>query len=311
MGGDWLFFLVGTLSLVCIYAIYTIGLNIQIGYTGLGNLGHVAFFAIGAYASVILTIPKPGPEVAYIVGFGAPLWVGGVAGALAAGLFAFLIGMPILKIGEEYFVAVTFAFSEVLRYVLINEKWLTNGPTGFYGLDRPFRKLFGPYAYEFFFLFLTFVVLFIALVIIQRICVSPYGRLLKGIRVNEQLCKALGKDTDRAKMKAFVLGAMFAGAAGSLYARYTTLVVPDMFVPYVTFIAWWGVMMGGIGNNKGVIIGSFIFVMADQLTLFLQVSAEHAVRLSSLRAVIMGVMLILILRFMPQGVLKEKKITFR
>ena len=121
-------------------------------------------------------------------------------------------------------------------------------------LDGHFRKFFDSYAYEYFFLFLTIIFLLIALVVIQRICASPYGRLLKGIRENEPLCKALGKDTDGAKMKVFVLGAMFAGVAGSLYARYTTLVVPDMFVPHVTFIAWWGVIMGGIGNNKGVVI---------------------------------------------------------
>ncbi|MEW5721488.1 MAG: branched-chain amino acid ABC transporter permease [Thermodesulfobacteriota bacterium] len=311
MGGDLLFFFVGTSTLAGIYAIFTLGLNVQIGYTGLANLGHVAFFAIGAYVSVILTIPRPGTDVAFIVGYGLPMWVGVAAAALAAGLFAFLIGLPILKIGEEFFLVVTFAFSEVLRYFLINEKWLTNGPTGFYGLDRPWRQYFSPSGYEVFFLFLVVVALVVSYLVSEKICRSPFGRLLKGVRENEPLCQALGKDTFRAKMKSFVIGAMLAGVAGSLYARYTTLIVPGMFTPYVTFIAWWGVMMGGIGNNLGSIIGSFIFVFADQITLFLQVSGEYAVKLSSLRAVIMGVLLILILRFMPKGVLKEKRTTYR
>jgi len=109
MGGDILSFLVGTVSLAGIYAIYTLGLNLQFGYTDLANLGYVAFFAIGAYVSIILTFPPPGLMDAYRFGFNLPMWVGVIGAAGAAALFAFLIGLPTLKIGAEYFVAVTFA----------------------------------------------------------------------------------------------------------------------------------------------------------------------------------------------------------
>jgi branched-chain amino acid transport system permease protein len=311
MGGDWALFLAGAVSLAGIYAIYTLGLNIQVGFTGLGNLGYVAFFAIGAYTSVILSMSPPGPDVAYIVGYGLPMWAGMIGGSLAAGFFALIIGIPTLKIGEDYFVVVTFAFSEVLRYFLINEKWLTNGTTGFYALERPFEQFFGARNYEFFFLFLIVVAVIIAYLVMRKICNSPFGRLLKGVRESEQVCLALGKNIYRVKMKAFIIGAMFAGFAGSLYARYTTLVVPEMFIPYFTFVAWLSLMIGGRGNNKGAILGCFIFILADQFTLFVQASAAYAVKLASLRAFIMGALLIIVLRWLPKGILKEKKVIYK
>ena len=303
-------FLVGTIALAAIYAIYTLGLNLQFGYTDLANLGFVASFAIGAYVSVILTYPPPGPTDAYMFGFNLPIWVGVIAAAGAAALSAFLIGLPTLKIGAEFFVAVTFAFGEIVRLIAENETWLTNGSFGFYGLSRPFKQFFSSYTYEFFFASLMVGSLIIAYLIMTRICNSPFGRMLKGIRENDMACRSLGKDVFRAKLKSYMIGAAFAGVAGSLYARYTTVVVPSMFVPHVTFVAWWAVMMGGKGNNKGAILGAFIFVFVDQLTIFAQASAAYATRLSSLRMFILGVMLILILRFLPQGILKEKKVIY-
>lgn len=310
MGGDLLSFLVGVVSLAGIYAIYTLGLNLQFGYTDLGNLGYVAYFAIGAYTSIVLTASPPGPMDAYMFGFNLPMWVGVIGAAIAAALFAFLIGLPTLKIGAEHFVVVTFAFAEIVRLVAENEGWLTNGSFGFCGLDRPFKQFFSPYAYEFFFASLMVGSLIIAYLIMRRICDSPFGRALKGIRENEVACKALGKDVFRYKLKSFMIGAAFAGVAGSLYVRFTTVAVPSMFVPFVTFVAWWAVMMGGKGNNKGVILGAFIFVFVDQFTLFAQASAAYATRLASLRMFILGVMLILILRFLPHGVIKEAKVVY-
>lgn len=310
MGGGVLSFLVGTIALAAIYAIYTLGLNLQFGYTDLANLGYVAFFAIGAYVSVILTYSPPGPMDVYRFGFNLPLGVGMIGAAGAAALFAFLIGLPTLKIGAEYFVAVTFAFAEIVRLVAENETWLTNGSFGFYGLSRPFKQSFSSYTYDFFFASLMVGCLIIAYLIMSRICNSPFGRMLKGIRENDIACRSLGKDVFRAKLKSYMIGAAFAGVAGSLYARYTTVVVPSMFVPSVTFVAWWAVMMGGKGNNKGAILGAFIFVFVDQFTIFAQASAAYATKLSSLRMIILGVMLILILRFLPQGILKEKKVFY-
>jgi branched-chain amino acid transport system permease protein len=310
MSGDVLSFLAGTIALAAIYAIYTLGLNLQFGYTDLANLGYVAFFAIGAYVSVILTYSPPGPMDVYRFGFNLPLGVGVIGAAVVAALSAFLTGLPTLKIGAEYFVAVTFAFAEIVRLVAENETWLTNGSFGFYGLSRPFKQFFSSYTYEFFFASLMVGCLIIAYLIMRRICNSPFGRMLKGIRENDMACRSLGKDVFRAKLKSYMIGAAFAGVAGSLYARYTTVVVPSMFVPSVTFVAWWAVMMGGKGNNKGAILGAFIFVFVDQLTIFAQVSAAYATKLSSLRMLILGVMLILILRFLPQGILKEKKIVY-
>ena len=311
MSESIVFFLTGTIALAAIYAIYTLGFNLQFGYTDLANMGYVAFFAIGAYVSVILTYAPPGPADVYRFGFNLPLWVGVIAAGPAAALFAFLTGLPTLKIIKaDYFIAVTFAFAEIVRMVTQNEAWLTNGNFGFYGLNRPFKQFFSSSAYEFFFAALMIGCLIIAYFIMRRICESPFGRMLKGIRENDVASQSLGKDVFRAKLKSYMIGAAFAGVAGSLYPFYATAIVPKMFVPSVTFVAWWAVMMGGKGNNKGAILGAFIFILVDQLTIFTQTSAAYATRLSSLRGIIMGMMLILILRFLPQGVLKEKRVVY-
>jgi branched-chain amino acid transport system permease protein len=311
MSESIVFFLTGTIALAAIYAIYTLGFNLQFGYTDLANMGYVAFFAIGAYVSVILTYSPPGPSDVYRFGFNLPIWVGVIAAAPAAALFAFLTGLPTLKIIKaDYFIAVTFAFAEIVRMVTQNEAWLTNGNFGFYGLNRPFKQFFSSRSYEFFFASLMVGCLIIAYFIMRRICESPFGRMLKGIRENDVACQSLGKDVFRAKLKSYMIGAAFAGVAGSLYPFYSTAIVPRMFVPSVTFVAWWAVMMGGKGNNKGAILGAFIFIFVDQLTIFTQTSAAYATRLSSLRGIIMGMMLILILRFLPQGVLKEKRVVY-
>lgn len=301
-------FLAGVISLAGIYAIATLGYNLQFGQTGLVNLGYVAYFAVGAYASVILTIGHPGPHAAYIFGFGLPMWVGFIGGAIAAAIFAYLVGLSTLRLGIDYFVVVTFAVGEVLRYVLLNEAWLTNGLTGFHSLAQPFRGSFGPLVYEYFFAGLVIIILVATYLFVDRICKSPFGRSLKSVRENENVCLSLGKKTASYKMKSFMIGAAIAGLAGSLYVRFTTLARPEIFIPAITFTALLSMIIGGKGNNKGAVVGTFIFIFAVELTRFFQVSAAYAIRISALRTLAMGIMLILILRYLPQGLIEEAKV---
>ena len=301
-------FLAGVVSLAAIYAVSTLGYNLQFGQTGLVNLGYVAYFAVGAYASVIVTIPHPGPHAAYMFGFGLPMWVGFIAAPVAAAFFAYLVGLPSLRLGIDYFVVVTFAVGEVLRYVLLNEVWLTNGLTGFHSLTQPFRESFGPLVYEYFFAGLMIVILAATYLVVGRICKSPFGRALKAVRENEHVCLSLGKKVSSYKMRSFMIGAAIAGLAGSLYVRFTTLARPEVFIPAITFTALLSMIIGGKGNNKGAVLGTFIFIFAIELTRFFQVSAAYAVKISSLRILAMGIMLILILRYLPQGIIKEAKV---
>lgn len=301
-------FLVGVASLAGIYAIFTLGYNVQFGQTGLVNLGYVAYFAVGAYTSVILTIPHPGPRAAYMFGFGLPPWVGFVGAATAAAIFAYLVGLPTLRLGIDYFVVVTFAVGEVLRYVLLNEVWLTNGLRGFHSLTQPFRNSFGPYTYDYFFAALVITALVATYLVVERICKSPFGRSLKAVRESENVSLSLGKKVSSYKMKSFVIGAVIAGFAGSLYVRFTTLARPEMFNPAVTFTALLSMIIGGKGNNKGAVLGAFVFIFAVELTRFFQVSAAYAVKISSLRTLAMGILLVLSVRYLPQGIIKEAKV---
>jgi len=301
-------FLAGVISLAGIYAISTLGYNLQFGQTGLVNLGYVAYFAVGAYASVILTIPHPGPHAAYMFGFGLPMWVGFIGAPIAAGIFAYIVGLPTLRLGIDYFVVVTFAVGEVLRYVLSNEVWLTNGLTGFHSLAQPFRESFGPLVYEYFFAGLMIIILVATYLFVNRICRSPFGRALKSVRENESVCLSLGKKASSYKMKSFIIGAAIAGLAGSFYVRFTTLARPEIFIPAVTFTALLSMIIGGKGNNKGAVLGTFIFIFAVELTRFFQVSAAYAIRISPLRTLATGIMLIVILRYLPQGIIKEVRV---
>jgi branched-chain amino acid transport system permease protein len=174
MAGNWIAFLVGITSLVGIYSIYVLGLNFEFGYAGLPNLGAVAYFAIGAYTSTLLTIPCPDATEMYILGFNLPMVVGVIGGGIVASFFAFLLGIPTLRLRGDYFVVVTFGFAEVLRYVLENEHWLSNGVIGFYGLPRPLRYLFSSHSYEYFFTFLIVTVLIVAYLVLNRGCNSPF-----------------------------------------------------------------------------------------------------------------------------------------
>src|SRR6056297_1800696 len=130
-------FIVSVLTVAGIYALLTLGLNVQWGETGLLNFGHVAFFAVGAYTSALVTVAPPGEMQSYVFGFGLPIPVGIVAACLAAGVVAVVIGYPTLQLREDYLAMVSIGLAEILRYVFINEKWLTGGASGIYGIPQP------------------------------------------------------------------------------------------------------------------------------------------------------------------------------
>jgi len=307
---EWINFLVGMATLAAIYGIIALAYNVQYGYTKMINFGTVAWFAIGAYAYTILTTHPPHPEDAYLFGFGFSPVIGIIGAAVASAFVAFLIGLPTLRLKGHYFAIVTFAFAEILGYVLINEKWLTNGTIGFFGIPRPLAGVISAQVYYYLLFSMVLAGLIVSYLLLNRACKMPFGRTLKGIRENEVACLSLGKKVSSFKMKAFVLSSVFIGIAGSLYAMYMTLVTPDMFTLLVTFTVLFGVVIGGKGNNKGAVVGMFILVFADQFTRFIEVPSTFAVKMSAIRAMIYGLLLIIILRFLPEGIIKEKKITY-
>ncbi len=304
-------FLLSIATIVAIYSILTLALNIRWGFTGLLDFGIAGFFAIGAYTFAILTSPRSEElvfGVRHSLGFGVPFTGGFFAAALAAAFAAFLIGIPTLRLRGDYLAIMTIGLSEVIRFVAVNEKWLTRGSQGIRNLPRPFSGHSTLLDALFYFLLVLFVLLVLYL-LSQRMYNSPLGRVLKGIREDETVTEGLGKKIFRFRMLAFVFGAAYAGIAGSLWASYSGSIMPHEFVPDITFLIWVSLVIGGIGNNKGAILGTLVLIgLIQQGTRFLPTIEGYTYLVPGFRLVFIGVVLILCLRFRPQGLIPEKAV---
>lgn len=318
---EWVPFLTALSTLALIYGLLALGLNLQYGHTGLLNFGHVAFFAAGAFASALVTLPVPGSPAyqavggLYKVGFGLPFLAGLVAAALAGGLLALLIGATSVRLTSHYLAIATFALAEIFHTFLSNEEWLTRGEYGISVVPQPLKGTVVPVAvYPYFYLGLTVIVVALLLFLTHRLTEAPFGRVLHGIRADELAARTLGKDTPRIKLKAFVTGGALAGVAGSLWVHSIGAVHVGQFVPIVTFQVWLAVLLGGAGNNFGVIAGAFILIAIRESTRFLSnipgleaFTAANPTFIPSLRFVLIGLLLILVVRFFPRGVVPERR----
>lgn len=296
---DILVFISGLVALAGIYAMLAVSLNVNGGLLGLWDLGIVGYFAIGAYSYTLFTSDAP-------YGLGLPMVSGVIAAAVITGLLSVLIGFTALRLQSEYFLITTFAFAEIIRIVATNEKWLTNGNVGIFGLDKPFQDVIPGSLYMLFFTGLVLVSLGIYYYIAQSLADSPMGRYMRAIRENEQVTQSIGKKIFKTKLKVFVLSSSMIGVVGCFYVWYMSIIAPNMFTSIVTFTVWTALVLGGIGNNRGVIVGAFVLILVQEATRFIPVSTEYSVLLAGIRQLISGLMLILVLRFLPQGLIAEK-----
>lgn len=313
-------YLSGLLTLALIYGLLALGLNIQYGYTGLLNFGHVAFFAAGAFASALATLPPAG-SAAYIaagahyqIGLGQPFVVGLVLAAVAGGVLALLVGLTSIRLSSHYLAIATFAMAEIFRSFLNNEEWLTRGQFGITNVPQPGKGTwipvdFYPYAY----VLLMAIVVVALLLLTVRITESPFGRTLRAIRDDELAARVLAKATWRYKLQAFVLGGALAGIAGGLWSHALGVVHVGQFMPIITFQVWLAMLMGGTGNHRGVLLGATLLIAVTEGTRFLgavpglaELAIGHPSFLPSLRMVLVGLLLILVIRFFPRGVLPER-----
>jgi branched-chain amino acid transport system permease protein len=307
---EQLSFMTSVATVAGIYAVLALGLNIHWGETGLLNFGHVAFFAVGAYTTAILTIPSPTATQAYSFGFGLPVVVGIVGGCIAAGLVAVLLGIPTLQLDEEYLAIVSIGLAEILRHVMMNENWLTGGVAGLYGIDRPLRGVIPPEAYDFFYLGLVVLAVGLCYAYSRRLKQSPFGRVLRSIRDDEEASIALGKHTFRYRMQAFVVGGVMAGLAGALWAHYATALTPTAFGANITFLTWVGLIVGGSGNAKGAILGAGLIIAFREATRYLPDLYGLGDVIPTLRLILVGVLVIVTIRYRPDGLLPERDISY-
>jgi branched-chain amino acid transport system permease protein len=307
---EQLSFVVSVATVAGIYAILTIGLNVHWGETGLLNFGHVAFFAVGAYASALLTIAPPGESATYIFGFDLPVGVGLLGAAITAGLVAILLGVPTLQLREDYLAMVSIGLAEIIRYVMINENWLTGGVGGLYGIDRPLSGVVPGEFYGLFYLGVVAVVVAGCYLYARRLKRTPFGRVLRSIREDEEVAKALGKDTYRYRMQAFVVGAVMAGLAGGLWAHYATALTPTAFAASVTFLTWVALIVGGSGNPTGAIVGAVLIIGFREATRFLPDLYGLGQIIPSLRLILVGLLVMAVIRFRPEGLVPERNVTY-
>ena len=279
-----------------IYGLLALSLNLIWGGVGMVNLGLAGFFAVGAYASALLTTVGHAPIAA------------GWLMALAAGGFAGLVvTLSTTRLREDYLAIVTLGFAEVVRLVAANEIWLTRGTDGISGIPGPWKAALGT-DFNGVYLLIVLSVLAAVFVLVRRIDRSPYGRALRAIREDAQVAQVAGKKVLRFKAEAFALSAAIAGLAGALYGHFTSYIAPDLFLPLITVYIFLAVASGGTGNPTGALLGAYFLMTLLESSRFLVelIPAVSAVQRAALKEMLIAVALILVMRLMPAGLLPER-----
>ncbi len=297
-------FAVFFLTLAGIYGVFSLGLNVQWGYSGQFNLGIAAFWAVGSYTSAILTTAPGG---AHLGGFGLPFVVGLAAAVVLSAALAVLIGMVTVNLRTDYLAIGTIGIAEIVRLVLKNEAWLTNGVRGIPGIPRPFAGLPGDLP-ALLYLVIVAVALAVVFIAIERLNRTPWGRVQRALRENEPATQASGKNVLRFRLEAFVLGAAVMGLGGALYAHFIAFISPEAFDPLITtFVVWVMLIAGGSGNNWGALLGAFVIWGIWSGTGFLTdlLPFELQARAGSVRILLIGALLQIILLSRPEGLIAE------
>jgi branched-chain amino acid transport system permease protein len=273
-----------------IYIILTLSLNLILGYTGLPDFGHAAFSCVGAYTSSLLALQ-----------YGISPWIGLALGACVAAILGFLIGLPSVRLKGDYLALATFGLAVIVYSVAKNWVSLTRGPLGLPGI--PGFNFFGfPLNSIVSYLILVALFVFLTAIVIRRVVNSPFGRILRGIREDEVAALAMGKDVNRHKLLVFIIGAFFAGIAGSLYAHYITFIDPSSFTVMESITILLMVVFGGMGTLGGSFLGATVLVILPELLRFLGLPSAIA---APLRQMIYGLLLILLMLKRPQGLVGE------
>jgi branched-chain amino acid transport system permease protein len=284
-----------------IFIIAAMSLNLLLGYTGQLSLGHVAFFGIGAYVSSLVALGfetqvLPGTLVSLQP---KPVWIAMLCGVLMAGLAGWVIGRVSFRVRGAYFVIVSVSFAEVMRLVALNWVELTHGPMALNNI--PPLRLGTPVLFDISFLrkpanyYLVLIVAILGYVVIRRLVNSQAGRAMIALRENEPLAASVGVDVTRYLVLATIIAACMAGAAGALYAHYVRIVDPDVFLFIYTVTMVIMVVTGGKGTLAGPVVGGIIFGLLPEALRALEIAPE-------VRWVVYGVLLILLVYFLPDGI---------
>ncbi|EKF19047.1 branched-chain amino acid ABC transporter permease [Nitratireductor pacificus] len=294
------------LTVALTYAIMCLGLNLQWGQTGLFNVGIAGFVAIGAYVSALLTTPDTAGRLG---GFGLPMAVGWLGGALAAALVSYLVGRLTIRLRADYLAIATFGIAAAVQLCALNLEPVTGGPFGIGFIPRPFAAEAGnPLLFSLLNLALLVIVVLLLYLGLERLVRSPWGRVLRAIREDETAALALGKSATRFRLQAFAIGGGIMGLAGAAQAHFIGFIAPENYLPMLTFQVWAMLIVGGSGNNRGAILGAVlvwgIWAVSAALIAAVFDPAQQA-RAASLQIAIIGVAICAVLLLRPQGILGE------
>ena len=294
-------------TLVLIYVMLGLGLNIVVGLAGLLDLGYVGFYAVGAYTYAMLA--------QY---FGIGFWTGLVAAGIMAAFFGFILGFPVLRLRGDYLAIVTLGFGEIIRILLNNLTDITGGPRGIGSIPKPtlfdlefsrrasegsqtFHEFFG-IAFNsnhrvMFLYLLALVLVLITVFVINRLIRMTIGRAWEAMREDEIACRALGMNPTNIKLSAFTIGATFAGFAGSFFAARQGFISPESFTFIESAIILAIVVLGGMGSQIGVILAAIVMTVLP----------EMAREFNEYRMLLFGLMMVLMMIWRPQGLLPMKR----
>lgn len=286
-------YLIHLAILFAIYAILGLSLNLVVGYTGLLSVTHAAFYGIGAYTTAILLTKT-----------GAGFFSSVILGIIITILISFIIGIVLSRFKGDYYALVTFGFNIIIFAIFLNWQDLTRGPLGIPGISRP--ELFGiNFANNFNFLIFALVFLSLIYFASRFIVNSSFGRVLKAIREDETAIAVFGYNTPHFKLAIFIISAAMAAVAGSLFASYITFIDPSSFRLMESVFIMAIVILGGLANLRGSILGALFLILLPEVLRFVGFSSDIA---AQMRQVVYGIILILLMLYRPQGLIGEYKL---
>ena len=299
------------LKLIFINAILALSLNLIYGFTGLFSLGHAGFMAIGAYVGALCTLLPEQKEIMWILDpiiwpfsvLHTPFWVAVIAGGLVAMIFAFIIAVPVLRLGDDYLGIATLGFAEIIRVVIVNATSITNGSLGIKGIPGEATLL------------TCYIWTVITLVVLSRLIFSNFGNVLRCIRDNEIAAGVMGINVFRYKVLSFCVGAFFAGVGGALLGSHLSTIDPKMFNFLLTFNVLMFVVAGGLGSLTGSLLGATIVTILLEWLRAIEEPMDFGVfeipGIPGMRMVVFSLILLAIILFRREGIMGTREITWK
>ena len=298
-------------KLIFINAILALSLNLIYGFTGLFSLGHAGFIAIGAYVSALCILTPEQKEMMWILEpiiwpfseLFTPFWVSALAGGLVATIFAFIIAVPVLRLGDDYLGIATLGFAEIIRVIIVNATSVTNGSLGIKGIPGH-ASLLSCYIWTLF-----------TLIVLWRLLFSNYGNVLRCIRDNEIAARVMGINVFRYKVLSFCIGAFFAGVGGALLGSHLSTIDPKMFNFLLTFNVLMFVVAGGLGSLSGsLLVATVITILLEWLRAIeepMDLGFVEIPGIPGMRMVVFSLVLLAIILYRREGIMGTREITWK